>query len=279
VPNLAIGNLNLKPEVANSTVVGFVYQPSWLKGASIAVDFYTTKIADAIFVAGGQDAVRECDLNPSSPLCAFVTRGPTTASPRAVIRTQTSSVNLNSELSRGVDFEVSYRVPLNSWFANARPGNLTVRAIAGYIDEYSRVSPLAPTINLAGNGLANAASGTSAMPHIRGTLSVNHSRNAISSFLQMRYIGRMTWDKTRILGVTTDYNNVPSTAYFDGQFAYRLPTLGQRWQTEIYLNIANLLDRAPTYAPRSGGATPIPTDPGLFDQVGRMFRVGVRTRF
>ncbi len=279
VPNLNVGNLSLRPEVARSSVVGFVYQPAWLKGASLAVDFYTTKIADAIFVAGGQDAVRQCALNPASPLCAFVTRGPTTASPRAVIRTQTSSVNLNSEFSRGVDFEASYRVPLNTWFANARPGDFTVRALAGYIDEYSRVSPLAPTINFAGNGLANAASGTSAMPHIRGTLSLNHSRNAFATFLQMRYIGRMTWDKTRILGVTTDYNDVPSTAYFDGQLTYRLPALRQRWQTEVYLNIANLLDRDPTYAPRTGGATPIPTDPGLFDQVGRMFRVGVKTRF
>ncbi len=279
VPRISSGNLNLKPEVANSAVVGFVYQPSWLKGASFAVDFYTTKISDAIFLAGGQDAVRECDLNPASPLCSFVTRGATSASPRAVIRTQISPVNLNSELSRGVDFETSYRVPLSSWFSNSRPGNLTVRAIAGYIDEYSRVSPLAPTINFAGNGIANAASGTSAMPHIRGTLSLNHSRNAFATFLQMRYIGRMTWDKTRILGVTTDYNNVPSTAYFDGQITYRLPTLRQRWQSEIYLNIANLLDRDPTYAPRTGGATPLPTDPGLFDQVGRMFRVGVKTRF
>ncbi len=279
VPNLNVGNPNLKPEVANSVVIGFVYQPAWLKGASFAVDFYTTKISDAIFVAGGQNAVRECSLNPASPLCAFVTRGPTTASPRAVIRTQTSAVNLNSERSTGVDFETSYRVPLNTWFANARPGNLTVRAIAGYIDEYTRVSPLAPTINIAGNGLANSASGTSALPHVRGTLSLNHSRNAVSTFLQMRYIGRMTWDKTRILGVTTDYNNVPSTAFFDGQIAYRLPKFRQRWNTEVYLNIANLLDRGPTYAPRSGGATPMPTDPGLFDQVGRMFRVGVKTMF
>jgi iron complex outermembrane receptor protein len=279
VPNLNVGNLNLKPEVAHSSVVGFVYQPSWLKGASFAVDFYTTNISDAIFVAGGQDAVRECDLNPASPLCSFVTRGATSASPRAVIRTQTSSVNLNSEFSRGVDFEASYRVPLNAWFPSSQPGNLTVRTVAGYIDEYSRVSPLAPKINYAGNGLANAASGTSAMPRVRGTVSLNHSRNAFSSFLQMRYIGRMTWDKTRILGVTTDYNDVPSTAYFDGQIGYRLPTMRQRWQTEIYLNIANILDRDPTYAPRSGGATPIPTDPGLFDQVGRMFRMGVRTRF
>ena len=117
------------------------------------------------------------------------------------------------------------------------------------------------------------------MPRIRGTLSLSHSRNALASFLQMRYIGRMTWDKTRTLGVNTDFNNVPSTAYFDGQVSYRLPKFRQGWETEVYLNIANLLDRAPTYAPRTGGATPLPTDPGLFDQVGRMFRLGVKTRF
>ncbi len=279
VPNLALGNINLKPEVAHSSVVGFVYQPSWLKGASFAVDFYTTKISDAIFVAGGQDAVRESDLNPNSPLAAFVVRGPTAASSRAVIRTYTSPVNLNSEFSRGVDFEMSYRVPLNSWFANAQPGSLTVRAVAGYIDEYSRVSPLAPTINIAGNGLANAASGTAAMPHVRGTLSLAHSRKAFSSFLQLRYIGRMTWDKTRTLGVNTDFNAVPSSAFFDGQLAYKLPFGPKRLETEVYLNIQNLLDKGLVYAPRTGGATPLPTDPGLFDQVGRMFRVGVRTRF
>ena len=249
-----------------------------MKGASFAIDFYTTKISDAIFVAGGQDAVRESDLNPNSPLAAFVVRGPTAASPRTIIRTYTSPVNLNSEFSRGVDFEMSYRVPLTSWFTNAQPGSLTVRAVAGYTDEYSRVSPLAPTINIAGNGLANAANGTAAMPHVRGTLSLTHSRKAVTSFLQLRYIGRMTWDKTRILGVNTDFNAVPSSAFFDGQIAYKLPFGPKRMETEVYLNVANLLDKGLVYAPRTGGATPLPTDPGLFDQVGRMFRVGVRTR-
>ena len=277
VPNIATGNLNLKPEVADSSVIGFVYQPSGLKGLSLAMDFYTTKIEDAIFVAGGAIAVRECNADPNSPLCAFVTRGPTAASPRAVIRTQNSPVNLNSELSTGLDFEVSYRVPLSTWFANSRPGNLVVRALAGYIDEYSAVSPLAPTINQAGNGRANATTGVAALPRVRGNLSFNHTRGAFATFLQMRYIGGMTWDKTRVLGVTTDYNNVPSTAYFDGQIGYRTQVLGRN--TEIYLNVANILDRGPTYAPRNTGATPMPTDPGLFDQVGRMYRLGIKTSF
>lgn len=277
VPNIASGNLALKPEVATSTVAGFVYQPSWLPGMSLAVDFYTTKIADAIFNAGGANAVRECNANPNSPLCAFVVRGPTSASPRAVIGTRTSPVNLNSELSTGLDFEASYRVPLAKWFAELNPGNLTVRALAGYIDEYSAVSPLAPTINQAGNGTANATSGVAALPRVRGTLSLNHARGPLFSFLQARYIGRMTWDKTRILGVTTDFNDVPDSVYFDGQIGWKTRLAGL--DTEVYLHIQNLFDKDPVYAPRTGGATPMPTDPGLFDQVGRMFRVGVRTRF
>ena len=277
VPNIASGNLNLKPEVAASSVIGFVYQPAWLKGVSVAVDFYTTKITDAIFNAGGANAVRECDLNPASPLCAFVTRGPTSASPRAVIRTQTSPVNLNSEFSRGMDVETSYRVPLASWFPATKPGSLNLRAIAGYIDESSAVSPLANTINQAGNATSNPTSGVAALPRVRGTFSINYSRGAAAAFLQSRYIGRMTWDKTRILGVTTDFNAVPSATYFDGQIAYKTKLAGL--DTEIYLNVQNLLDKGLVYSPRTGGATPLPTDPGLFDQVGRMFRLGVKTRF
>ena len=87
----------------------------------------------------------------------------------------------------------------------------------------------------------------------------------------------MTWDKTRILGVTTDFNAVPSATYFDGQIAYKTKLAG--FDTEIYLNVQNLLDKGLVYSPRTGGATPLPTDPGLFDQVGRMFRLGVKTRF
>jgi len=277
VPNIAMGNRDLKPETANSTVVGFVYQPSWLTGFNLAVDFYTIKINDAIFNAGGANAVRECDLNPASPLCAFVTRGSTNADPRAVIRTQTSPVNLNSEFYRGTDVEASYRIPLSSWFRGSRPGNLTVRALGGYVDEYTQISPLVTMLNQAGNATANATSGTTALPRVRGTLSVNYSRDRYTAFVQNRYIGAMTWDKTRILGVTTDFNDVTSANYVDAQVGYKL-RLGRK-DLEIYLNVQNVLDKGLVYAPKSGGATPLPTDVGLYDQVGRMFRVGLKTQF
>jgi len=57
----------------------------------------------------------------------------------------------------------------------------------------------------------------------------------------------------------------------------RIPGFGK--EQEIYFNIQNLLDKDPPYDPIVGGATPLPTDPNLFDQVGRTFRVGVRLMF
>ncbi|MSU68209.1 MAG: TonB-dependent receptor [Opitutaceae bacterium] len=270
VPNVTIGNLALKPERALTSVVGLVYQPAWLNGASMAVDFYNTTITNAIAAAGGQNAVQQCALNPNSPLCSFVTRGATSADPRAVIRTLTSPVNLNSEKLRGVDVELAYPVPLASWITSFNPGKLNTRAMFGYMDDNSQLSPLVPSVNNAGNA-------TRSLPRARGTLTLNHSLNPISTFLQVRYTGRMTWDKTRTLGVDTDFNAVPATTYLDGQLTYRTRIAGR--DIDLYLNVQNVLNKGLVYAPKPTGATPLPSDAGLFDQVGRMFRVGAKTRF
>ena len=270
VPNLTFGNLDLRPEKALSSVIGFVYQPSFLKGFSVAVDYYQVKVSDAIANAGGQNAVQQCDLNPSSPLCAFVTREATAADPRAVVRLRTSPVNLSSETLNGLDIETSYRVPLSTWIKSFNPGTLNLRALVGYVDEYVQISPLVPSVNNAGNGVFG-------LPHVRGTLTVNHTVGRFSTFLQTRYIGRATWDKTRVLGVTTDFNDVVDAAYLDGQFGFKTRVFGR--DTEFYLNIQNILNKGLVYTPKTGGATPLPTDQGMYDQVGRMFRFGVNARF
>ena len=267
VPNKTFGNIALQPEVAATTVVGFVYQPSWLEDFSLAADYYLIDIDDSIANAGGQVAVTQCNLSASSPLCAFVTRGPTainpTAAATAVTETRTSPVNLNSQRTTGVDLEASYRMSLGA-------GDLSVRLLGGYVFENFTDSPLAVTVNNAGNG-------TASLPHVRGTLSLNYSRGPLTTFLQTRYIGGMTWDKTKVLGVTTDFNEVPSAAYFDGQVSYKVQMFGEDQQ--VFLNVQNILDKQPVYDPTTGGATPVPTDTGLYDQVGRMFRVGVKMRF
>ncbi|MBO9581466.1 MAG: TonB-dependent receptor [Sphingobium sp.] len=264
VPNRTFGNSALTPEIADTLVLGLVFKPSFIRNLNLAVDFYDIKIKDVISNVGGNNANVECNRsNGTSPICAFITRDPAT---QAVIATRTSPLNLTEQRTKGVDMEASYRIPLDE-----KAGRLTIRGLASYVKENITYSPLiAVPINDAGNG-------TASLPHWRGTMSLNYSIGQFSAFTQARYIGAMVWDKSRVLGVDTDFNHISPQVYVDAQFSVKIPAFGK--DQEFYLNIANLLDKKPPYDPSVGGATPLPTDPNLFDQVGRMFRVGARMRF
>lgn len=268
VPNKTLGNPDLKPEVANTWVAGVVLQPSFIPTLNLAVDYYDIEIRDAITNVGGNDAVQQCNLSgQTSALCDFVIRDPAT---EAVIGTRTSPANLAKQIARGVDIEASYRIPLDHIFSGD-PGDLRVRALAGYVAKNMTTSPLLTEVyNDAGNARAS-------LPHWRANLILNYDRGWFSAFTQVRYIGAMTWDKSRVLGVDTDFNHINAQVYLDSQFSVHIPAFGH--EQTIFLNIHNLLDKKPPYDPSTGGATPVPTDTGLFDQVGRMFRIGVNLRF
>ena len=42
------GNPNIKPEIADTTTVGVVYQPDWAESFSLSIDLYDIKIEDTI---------------------------------------------------------------------------------------------------------------------------------------------------------------------------------------------------------------------------------------
>ncbi|CAN1535924.1 CirA Outer membrane receptor proteins, mostly Fe transport [Sphingomonadaceae bacterium] len=266
VPNQTFGNSALTPEKAKTLVLGMVYQPSWIDGLSLAVDYYRIKINDVIRNVGGQNAVTQCNLSgQKSPLCEFVIRN----AAQAVIRTRTSPINLTSQETSGVDVEAQYRRELGD-------GTLTLRGIATYVAENIVNNPL-NAINVDDVGNLQTQSIGSAQPRWRGNLTVNYDTESWAVNLQGRYIHSFTWDKLRTLGLNTDFNSVGSQVYLDGQIVLKIPAFGEK--QELFLNVSNLLDKTPPFAPNPGGATPLPTDPNLYDQVGRMFRVGIRARF
>lgn len=266
VPNQTFGNSALTPEKAKTLVFGMVYQPSWIDGFSLAVDYYRIKINDVIRNVGGQNAVTQCNLSgQTSPLCSFLTRN----AAQAVIGTRTSPINLTSQETSGVDVEAQYRTPLGE-------GTLTLRGIATYVAKNFVDNPLnAVNVDDVGNQITQSIG--SAQPAWRGNLSANYDTENWAVNLQGRYIGGLTWDKLRTLGVNTDFNKIGSQFYLDGQIAFKISAFGNT--QELFLNASNLLDRQPPFAPVPSGATPLPTDPNLYDQVGRMFRVGIRARF
>ena len=62
------GNLNLKPETANTITGGVVLQPRALPGFSMSVDYYTIKVSNIIAVPTPCQLISACfdNLTPSS---------------------------------------------------------------------------------------------------------------------------------------------------------------------------------------------------------------------
>jgi iron complex outermembrane receptor protein len=58
---------------------------------------------------------------------------------------------------------------------------------------------------------------------------------------------------------------------------YKLESAGLKG-AELYLNVQNVLNQDPPYAP-GDGTIPTATNTGLYDTSGRLFRVGFRFQF
>lgn len=76
------GNRNLTEETADTTTIGFVFQPTFFEGFSLTVDYWDIEIEDAIQAVSSQDIVNGCyqggSLNAS--FCGLLSRNQTPTS-------------------------------------------------------------------------------------------------------------------------------------------------------------------------------------------------------
>ncbi len=260
VINIDRGNPDLEPESADSLVVGAVYQPSWLPGFNIAIDYYDIDIEDAIAQLNGQQVLDFC-FQGATDLCGFITRN-AAGTVTSVVRPRYNFVALKTS---GIDAEASYRTELGELFG--RPSTIAVRALGTYVDNLTQETPGAVVIENAGS-LGQAG----AVARLRATLTTNLTVGPVEWFAQARYIGRGRIQNSFIEGVSADENYVSSQTYFDTQLSYNF-TRGSGDYT-AYLNVQNVFDREPPFVPLNG-----PTNAVLYDPIGRMYRAGLRFRF
>jgi len=260
VPFTAVGNPNLSPEKADTTVLGLVYRPGWLPGFDFSVDGYDIKISDAIANLTPQEYLDRCYAGDTQ-LCGNITRD----SAGIVTGGFVGPFNFQSVHTRGIDFEAGYRVP-----GDVLGGTLSFRGILGYIDTLKQSTSTA-TFERAGQ-LANTTPTPNSIPKWRGLLTANYANGPWSSFLQMRYIGsgKLFNDYT---AADSNYNNIKAQAYLDLQVGYKV-----NQNFDISLNVQNLLDKDPPFAPLVSNYN-VPTIASLYDQIGRMYRVKVKFRF
>lgn len=269
------GNPDLRPEEADGFGAGLVYSPSWAAGLQASVDFYKVDIKEGIttLTASSQSTLDLC-FQGISLLCGLITRD---AAGR-VTAIRLAGVNAATIATEGIDIELAYRTDLAKWSDSL--GSLTFRALMSKQHELIVDTGLTRK-DYAGEVAAQTLpfGGLAAyFPDLQGSLLATYEDGPAAFNLLLRYIGSGVVDND-FTEADISRNRVASVVYLNASASLQLASLGNA--AELYFIVDNLLDKdPPALAPLAGNPFLVSgTSPGLYDTLGRAYRVGVRLSF
>ena len=282
------GNVDLKPESADTKTFGIVYTPAArAKGFQLAVDAFDIQITDAIQQANVRRVLDGCQISGLPEFCALLTPDvPGDYSSIAFLRAL--SFNGSGYKYKGADIAASYSVDLKS------DGNLNVRLLATHMSEQNfQPTPGQPYINVVGQtGTSNSfLSDYQPAADWTANLMTTYTRNRISVTGQIRYVSSgvmnyygITPDDPGYPGaapyVTMSTNSVGSYDVLNVSGSYNFG-LKEGTQLQLFAALDNLTDKNPPIAAGAGffGNANGGTNPVFYDTQGRAYRVGVRLSF
>ncbi|MBD1583876.1 TonB-dependent receptor domain-containing protein [Pseudoalteromonas sp. S16_S37] len=247
------GNLELKPETADTLTVGLTYTPS--ADFNLSIDYWDIEITDAITEVSGTDVLENCVDGSAldSTFCDKIRR----ADDGKILYVSVNNINAAKFTAKGVDVEsmLAFDLPL---------GRLDFRANLSYLDE--RISEQNPK---AGLPTENEA-GSRRYPRVRANIATTYQYEDISASLNTNYVGSATFDKTR----SDEYypkefgNNIPSYTTHNLRINYNATD-----ELMLYMGINNLGDKKPPKLPLLNQGNM------FYDAVGRTYRAGLKYKF
>lgn len=263
------GNPNLTPEKADTLTIGGVYEPNWLPGFSLAVDFFDIDIDNAIFVIDGRLATyqRQCiDSNFTSPVCSLYERpisDSDTSAANYPTRVFATSANVANVRTRGVDVDVIYRTDFLG-------GDWTFRALGTYQPKYTTsLSPTDPLLN---------AAGVDGLPKYRLAGFIGFSSGPISIDTQTTWHSSTKHSPNPAL--VYEWPDTPAKAFTDLTVTWDIET-DNGVEPQFFISVTNLFDTTPGIFPAIIAAVPGfgPITTNGEDPVGRYFTTGFRVKF
>lgn len=266
------GNLDLKPEKAETWTGGFVYQPSWLQGFALSVDYYNIRVAGVISSIGAPTLASGC-YSGNALYCQSVVFNANGTINYIV----SQSLNLNTLKTSGVDFESSYNIAADD-IIEGMDGNFNIHGLATFVDNLTTVLPGNVVQNSVGQ--VSNFNRISGVPKWRGNIDFTYDFNPWSVNLRMRYVGAGHYGYNLVTGSgaanTIADNDVGDLVYFDLGGSYNI-NVGD-FPVQLYGTINNLFDKDPPFVPSgaAGGTNESSTNTVFYDPIGRLFKIGIR---
>ncbi len=259
------GNPAVKPETANTVTAGMVFNPQWLPGADLSVDWFDTSLQNAIQAYTAQQIVSACYQQHITDQCANISRNPD----GTIFIVNQTYQNIAKAAVRGIDFEGGYTHGIHLLGGGAE--SVSVRAFASDMMSNTTTSSNGVETEFAGDV------GLSMLPKWKLTTYVQYANGPFTTFFEGRFIDGGKLSATYNLnGWDVAKNHVPSVTYFDMRVSYDIPVGSSTVQ--LYGVVNNIFDKAPPLVPGYNGlgSAPIQTNQTMYDVLGRRFTVGLK---
>jgi outer membrane receptor protein involved in Fe transport len=274
---LSGGNPELIEETSDSLTLGVVWQPSFLKGVNLSIDYFDIDIEDVITAPTAQQIMDACydapDLN--NPFCGLFQRwgaagGPQTPNaPYSLIdgTLQQTVLNYASSTARGFDVELGYAGDLGDLGRfDSRFVYTKMLQIDDYLDPANPDRPDQVLLELGD-------------PENAFNWNTNFESGKLKFGYQLRYIGRqfinLAEDVSQVGDRPPQNRDYASKKYYHGLFYHDVRAAMDVTETvNAYVGVDNVADRVPPL-----GLTGTGGGSGIYESRGRYFYAGVKLSF
>ena len=242
---VTVGNRLLTEETAETFTVGFVYQPEFLTGLSLTLDYWDISIDDAIQAVSSQNIVDGCyqgsELNPA--FCDLTGRNvdPLSAQFGGFNFIRQTTLNFNKAEAAGIDFAAKYAFEIG-----AHGFDVTVQG--------SKVNDLDFFESPADPSSRNPELGEIARPDLAGNVFLTWSYGDWQVGWQSQYIDDMLWGGIEVETALTLYG---STVFQDSLWIHDLNArYNLNDEVMIYCGVKNVSDEEPFISENAFPASP-----------------------
>lgn len=271
-PGVSGGNPDLKPERARSFTYGFVWQPDFLPGFGMSMDYWWISLTDAIGAVSAQTNATRCVDSPggvNNAFCGFIQRagagGFTDAGGRTFPEHSIARwVALNENLARsrrvGVDLEMDYRWKIAEGDALVRfVGTRLIQSREWAFQDF-------PTEYLEYVTYVTD-------PRWRAGVQTKYARGPWRASWDMTYVD----GNLRVTPASYQANPGSASPIRNGSYTYHNLQAGYTFpgdKIDVYLGVDNAFDKDP---PRNYFGADVGS--ALYDNVGRYFYMGASYKF
>ena len=284
------GNINLKPETADTYSFGFVFTPTFFKNFSLSVDYWNVNVSQAIINLSGEVILTNCGTLDNAYDCSqinrFVAGGYSVFGGEGLGSVNLQLINASALKTSGVDVNASYHIALDD-LGVQNMGSLGFNLTGTYTQNLTTLLPDKTQFECA--GLYGVTCGIPT-PHWRHQFRVSwNSPWNVTFSMNWRFISGTALDfdtnqpdlqDGTFKDVLPTDTHIPNYSYFDLAANWRI-----RDNFGLRFGVNNVADqRPPLLDSNSFGISAPPfgngnTYPQVYDPLGRTFFMGLTADF